>query len=108
MIDRTKEKLYTFTQLARRCPGCKEGKSMDPSTVWRMANEGSEGVRLEYEVIGSTAFSSLEAMSRYSAGVREAREARRSGRTPRTGARTPAKRRRASEAAKAKLIAKGA
>jgi hypothetical protein len=106
MIDRTKEKLYTFRQLAKRNPGCREGRTMDPSTPWRMAHRGSEGVKLEYLIIGSTAFTSMEALDRYSLAVRAAREARRNPAA--TPQRTPTKRSRAAAQAQARLAAKGA
>jgi hypothetical protein len=103
MIDRTKEKLITFAQLARLNPGRVKGKTMDPSAIWRMAHEGSEGVRLEYIIIGSTAFTSVEALERYSAAVRRAKE---DARRAKLSGRTPAKRQREAAKAKKALAAK--
>jgi hypothetical protein len=89
-------------QIARRFPPYRQGRPVNPSTVWRWITEGvrlpdGTRVRLEAARVGGRWLTSAPALARFMAAQ-----------TPRLGEpapapRTPGRRRRASEAAAREL-----
>ncbi|MBO0699620.1 MAG: DUF1580 domain-containing protein, partial [Zavarzinella sp.] len=71
MIDLATETLLSFAQAAKRLPGHRDGKRLDPSTVWRWHKRGSRAadgrlVKLEATKIGGRSVTSVEALQRFS------------------------------------------
>ncbi len=99
------EGLIELSAIPRILPG-RNGKRLAPSTVWRWSNEGCrtpDGGRVKLEVvrIGGRTMTTREALQRFVERLNE----RPSEAPP---VRTPAERRRASEAAAAELVRLGA
>jgi Protein of unknown function (DUF1580). len=97
MIDLDREELLSISAAARQCPG-----RPHVATVWRWAETGVKGIRLETVQVGGRRFTSAEAIRRFierttAAAVGPAAEP----------PRTPAARQRAIAAAKAELAKAG-
>jgi hypothetical protein len=58
------EHLLTLAAAARELPGS-SGRGVHPSTVWRWAQRGVRGVRLETILVGGVRYTSREALERF-------------------------------------------
>jgi hypothetical protein len=65
MIDITTEKIITLPEAAAMLPARRGGRKVHVSTLFRWAQKGSRGVRLEVVRIGSALHTSKEAMQRF-------------------------------------------
>ena len=105
MINLAVETLLSLAQAARKLPGGRAGKSLDPSTVWRWCTIGirrdGQIVKLESARLGGRFVTSVEALQRFSdaLGADFTNEAQSTPPLPRT----PTKRRAASEQASRRL-----
>jgi len=60
------ESLLTFSQAARLLPNLRgDGKGVNCATVWRWAQKGVRGIRLESSLIGGIRYTSREALERF-------------------------------------------
>lgn len=75
MIDVLSEELISLPEAASLVPGRGTGKTADPKTLYRWADVGVRGVRLETIPAGTRLCTSREAMQRFFTAL----EARRSG-----------------------------
>lgn len=73
MIDLAHETLLTLRQAAKRFPG-RKGKGVHVSAVYRWANGGVRGVRLETLPVGGTLYTSVEALQRFGVALAYARK----------------------------------
>ena len=75
--DLLKEDCIPFSQTARKLPKVRGKKHPSPSTIWRWARHGcrnrktGELIRLEYIKIGGTNCTSMEALARFFARLRD-------------------------------------
>ena len=99
MIDIYTEAVVTLTEAARHLPRRRKGRPCAVSTVFRWAQRGCRGVRLETVRIGGTKCTSLEALQRFCERLSRAD----SPEPPRS----PARRRRAAEQAERELQREG-
>jgi hypothetical protein len=99
MIDISTEAVVTLTEATRHLPRRRKGKPCAVSTVYRWAQRGCRGVRLETIQVGGTKCTSMEALQRFCERLSRAD----SPEPPRT----PARRRRAAEAAARELEREG-
>lgn len=65
MIDIEGEKLISFCDAARRLPSLRRGKPLNLKTLYRWAQTGRRGVRLESVRVGGTRCTSVEALARF-------------------------------------------
>ena len=65
MIDLSTETVVSLNEAAARFPRRRKGKKTHVSTVYRWAQAGVRGVRLETIQVGATKCTSLEAMQRF-------------------------------------------
>ncbi len=67
MIDITREQVFSLTEAARRLPLPRRRKGAKPhvSTLYRWAQRGCRGVRLEAIQCGGTLCTSAEALQRF-------------------------------------------
>ena len=101
------ETTITLAEATRLLPSSHHGKRLSLVTLWRWANRGlltpdGRRVRLEIAKVGKAVLTSREAIERFSAAL--------TGPTcdpPAEAIRTPVARKRAAEAARAKLEAIG-
>lgn len=100
MIDATQEHLLTLSAATRTLPG-RTGRGIHVSTIWRWAQRGVRGVRLETILIGGIRHTSREALQRFFERTTAAAD----GEAP--PARTPKQRERAIRAAEKELAASG-
>ena len=77
----------------------RRGKKMHPSSAWRWALKGRRGIKLESILVGGVRMTSVEAIGRFVERLSQSSESE-SASLP---TRTPAQRRRASEAAAKEL-----
>jgi hypothetical protein len=68
-IDIDREHLLTFNQAAKSLQ-----HPVAPSSIWRWARRGLQGIYLESVLIGGTRFTSSEAISRFAAALTAASE----------------------------------
>ncbi len=105
MPDLHEEGLLTLSQAAKALP-FGNGKRIHTATIWRWCQKGLSGVRLEHVRIGHRICTSMQALSRFSEKLTEAKQLHRAPAVkekPRRGIR----RERATSAAHAKLAAEG-
>lgn len=69
MIDVETEDLLTLCRAAAEIPNRASGRGVNTSTVWRWAQRGVRGVRLETVLIGSIRFTSRQAIKRFFAAT---------------------------------------
>jgi Protein of unknown function (DUF1580) len=101
MIDSAHENLISLADVPGQLPDRRGGKRPHVSCVYRWAQRGIRGVRLEVLQIGGTKCTSLEALQRFF----ERLGAADGGET--TPVRTPTQRKRAVEKADTELAAAG-
>lgn len=65
MIDPQKEVLLTLSQATSLIPSSRSGKKTSPSTLFRWASRGLQGVRLETLKVGGARRTSREALTRF-------------------------------------------
>lgn len=65
MIDIAVEKLITFAEAARLRPPTRAGRQTHPATLHRWRQRGCRGIMLEAIRVGSTWYTSVEAMQRF-------------------------------------------
>ena len=65
MIDISSETLVSLTQATRHLPRRRKGKRPHASTLFRWAQKGCKGVRLETIQVGGTRCTSFEALQRF-------------------------------------------
>jgi hypothetical protein len=101
MIDIGKETILTLGQAAERLPRRRQGKKTSTSTIWRWAEYGVRGVRLETIDVGASRCTSVEALQKFFEAVTAARQGGSSpdGRQPEGRGRTDRGRREAIEKA---------
>jgi len=102
MIDVNEEQLLTLEEVTKRLPG-RDGKRLHISSVFRWAQKGVAGVRLEVVKVGGRTYTTEESLQRFADQVTAARN----GNPIPTATRTSAQRRRASERADLELSAMG-
>ena len=71
-IDLSAEKVFPLNEA--RIPSRQPGKKVAYSTLWRWANRGVRGVRLEATPIGGTLYTSAEALQRFADALRATRD----------------------------------
>ena len=65
MIDLSTETVVSLTEATRHLPRRRRGKRPNVATVYRWAQRGCKGVRLEIVQVGGTKCTSLEALQRF-------------------------------------------
>ncbi|HKQ48047.1 MAG TPA: DUF1580 domain-containing protein [Phycisphaerae bacterium] len=65
MIDISVETVPTFTEAAAKLPRRRHGKKPHIATLYRWAERGLKGIRLETIQVGGTCCTSLEALQRF-------------------------------------------
>jgi len=66
MIDLGSEEVITLTEAAKRLPSLRAGSRPHICTMYRWAQRGIRGVRLETARLGGTTVTSIEAIQRFS------------------------------------------
>jgi Protein of unknown function (DUF1580) len=98
MIDTQAETLITIPEAIALVPGRAGEKPVAPSTLYRWASWGLDGIRLETVMVGARAFTTRQALDRFFAALTEQRDkafgepvqgGRRRGRAAQTSIRTP-------------------
>lgn len=64
------ESIMTFSEAARTLPRI-DGKRVHASTIWRWAQRGIRGIRLETRRVGGRFFTSREALERFTRALAE-------------------------------------
>ncbi|HLA84322.1 MAG TPA: DUF1580 domain-containing protein [Thermoguttaceae bacterium] len=65
MIDISLEETFSLTDAAKRLPCRRKGKRPNVATLYRWAQQGVRGVRLETICVGATRCTSMEAIQRF-------------------------------------------
>lgn len=65
MIKVKTEQLVSFPEACKYLPRRRAGKAPHPATLYRWANVGLNGIRLETIQIGGTLCTSIEALQRF-------------------------------------------
>jgi len=105
MIDPTRETLISLSQAAKGLPRRRGGKRPHISCIYRWTTTGCRGVVLESVQVGGTRCTSQEALARF---FRRLTEQTGTSQSLPPSARTPARRRRATEQAVRELEREGA
>ena len=71
MIKLDSETVITLGEACRRMPRRRAGRPAHPSTLYRWADEGLRGLRLETIRVGGTLCTSVEALQRFFDGLTE-------------------------------------
>jgi hypothetical protein len=71
-IDPLREHVLSLSALARRVPPLRQGRPINPSTIYRWITGGARGVKLESCFVGGVRCSSVEALGRFLAAVNAA------------------------------------
>jgi hypothetical protein len=79
VIDITTEKVRNLHRIRRYVTKVRGGKPIHPATLYRWANDGCAGVKLETIKVGGTTCTSIEALQRFFAATTRARHAARRG-----------------------------
>ena len=74
MIDISCEEILSLNEAAGRLPRRRKGSKPHVSTLYRWAQRGVKGVRLEVLQVGGTSCTSLEALQRFFERLSEPRE----------------------------------
>jgi len=100
-IDISTEAVVTLTEATHHLPRRRKGKRPAVSTIFRWAQHGVRGVRLETIQVGGTKCTSIEALQRFCERLTLA-----NGSNPESPP-SPARRRRAAERAERELAREG-
>ena len=65
MINLKTETILSFSEVCRRLPRRRAGRPLHPATLYRWANPGLRGIKLETIQVGGTLCTSLEALQRF-------------------------------------------
>lgn len=65
MLDITQEEVLSLTEATKRVPRRRQGKRPNVATMYRWAQRGCKGVRLETIQVGGTKCTSVEALQRF-------------------------------------------
>ncbi|MCE9555997.1 MAG: DUF1580 domain-containing protein [Planctomycetes bacterium] len=65
MVDIVSEQPLPLSKIARQVPNRQGGKGINVATVWRWANRGCKGIKLEVVQIGGIQMSSADALARF-------------------------------------------
>lgn len=103
MIDISLEETFSLTEAAKRLPCRRKGVRPNVATLYRWAQSGCRGVRLETICVGATRCTSMEAMQRFF----DALTAQAEHRTIAQPSRTTTARRKQIETAERRLAAAG-
>jgi hypothetical protein len=103
MIDISLEETFSLTGATKRLPARRGGKRPNVATLYRWAQVGCRGVRLETICIGATRCTSMEALQRFFNAVTAASEHRPISQPPRM----TAARHKQIEAAERRLASAG-
>lgn len=68
-IDPLTEPTFSLSRAARRLPHLRNDRPVSPSTLWRWANKGVGGVRLETVRCGGVTVTSEDALRRFFAAL---------------------------------------
>lgn len=69
-IDIRNEQLISLSEAPAVLPRVRRGRKLHPSTLYRWANEGRRGVKLEAMQVGGTLCTSVEALQRFFLALR--------------------------------------
>jgi hypothetical protein len=72
MSDLLREQVISLSKAAKLLPHIRNNKPLAPSTLWRWANVGLRGVRLETVKCGGSTVTSVEALERFHAAINSA------------------------------------
>ncbi len=103
MIDISLEETFSLTEAAKRLPCRRKGKRPNVATLYRWAQAGCRGVRLETLCVGATRCTSMEALQRFFDALTAKAEPRAVAPQPRP----TAQRQKAIEAAERRLESAG-
>ncbi len=103
MIDIASEDTFSLTEAAKRLPCRRKGVRPNVATLYRWAQQGCRGVRLETICIGATRCTSMEALQRFFEALTAQSEHRPATQPPRM----TAARRKQIEAAEKRLAKAG-
>ena len=95
MIDPLTEEVIPLGAAAKRLPRLRAGRPVAPSTLWRWATAGLNGIRLETCKVGGTTCTSREALGRFFAALNG------------QPAERPARKTRHDDAVEEELVARG-
>ena len=101
MIDISSEAVVTLTQATQHLPRRRKGKRPAVSTIFRWAQHGCRGIRLETIQVGGSKCTSIEALQRFCERLTQ------DANPQAEPTRTIARRRRAAEAAVRELEREG-
>jgi hypothetical protein len=76
MIDILLEETFSLTEAAKRLPCRRRGVRPNVATLYRWAQTGCRGVRLETICVGATRCTSMEALQRFFDAITAASESR--------------------------------
>lgn len=65
MIDISLEETFSLTEATKRLPHRRAGKRPNVATMYRWAQQGCRGIRLETICVGATRCTSMEALQRF-------------------------------------------
>lgn len=74
MIDIALEETFSLTEAAKRLPCRRKGVRPNVATLYRWAQQGCRGVRLETLCVGATRCTSIEALQRFFDAITAASE----------------------------------
>ncbi len=103
MIDISMEEPFSLTAITKRLPARRGGKRPNVATLYRWAQIGCRGIRLETICIGATRCTSMEALQRFFDALTAQAEHRPMPQSPRM----TATRRKQIEAAEKRLAQAG-
>jgi hypothetical protein len=103
MIDITLEETFSLTEATKRLPCRRKGVKPNVATLYRWAQIGCRGVRLETICIGATRCTSMDALQRFFDALTAQAEHRSAPQAPRM----TAARRKEIEAAERRLASAG-
>jgi hypothetical protein len=83
MIDILLEETFSLTEATKRLPCRRKGKRPNVATLYRWAQIGCRGIRLETLCVGATRCTSMEAMQRFFDALTAQAEHRPAPSTPR-------------------------
>jgi hypothetical protein len=103
MIDISSEQVVTLSEATTHLPRRRRGKRPNIATLYRWAQSGVKGIRLETICVGATRCTSVEALQRFCEGVTAAAD----GKPTSPPSRLTAQRKRQIDAAEKRLAEAG-
>jgi hypothetical protein len=74
VIDTTLETLITFSEATSFAPSRHPGCKLSTTTIWRWAEHGVRGIKLESVYVGGSRYTSREALARFAAATTAVRQ----------------------------------